>query len=182
MSEALVDTIRKEARDFAELRERFTKLQQEYRHLYADREELLDKYRRLEEAQIGGGSDKLANSITYCASFLTAACHGAAKEGGWWTDMITGEPLKRNFGELIALSHSELSEALEGFRKGLNDEHLPGFRNVEVELADTLIRVFDIAGGFKLRVAEAMAAKMQYNRERADHKPENRLKAGGKKF
>lgn len=38
----------------------------------------------------------------------------------WWTNLETGEyPIERNFGELIALVHSELSEALEGHRKNL---------------------------------------------------------------
>ena len=37
----------------------------------------------------------------------------------WWRDIETGEPLERNVGELIALAHSELSEALEAHRKNL---------------------------------------------------------------
>lgn len=35
----------------------------------------------------------------------------------WWQNVETGEPIKRNKGELIALMHSELSECLEGERK-----------------------------------------------------------------
>jgi NTP pyrophosphatase (non-canonical NTP hydrolase) len=80
------------------------------------------------------------------------------------------------------LTVSELGEAMEGHRKGLQDDHLPEFKMVEVELADTMIRICDLAGAKGYRLAEAMAAKMQYNAERADHKPENRLKAGGKKY
>ncbi len=111
-----------------------------------------------------------------------AASHGTALEGGWWHDPKTGERKDRNKGELIALMHSELSEALEGVRKDLKDEHLPEFKSVEVELADTLHRIFDFAGAFDLRLGEAFVAKMHYNAQRADHKPENRIKEGGKAF
>ncbi len=37
----------------------------------------------------------------------------------WWQDVNTGQPIKRNKGELLALIHSEISEALEGERKDL---------------------------------------------------------------
>ena len=50
----------------------------------------------------------------------------------WWRDPRTGEPIIRNFGELIALCHSELSEALEGHRKNLMDDKLPQRKMVEV--------------------------------------------------
>lgn len=68
--------------------------------------------------------------------------------------------------EKIALMHSELSEALEGIRKDKMDEHCPEFTSEEVELADALIRILDYAGGFKLRLGEAVLAKLAYNRSR----------------
>lgn len=100
----------------------------------------------------------------------------------WWTDLNTGAPLERNKGELIALMHSELSEALEGVRKNLQDEKLPHRKAEEVELADALIRIFDYAGAFDLDLDGAFWEKREYNAKRADHKPENRAKEGGKKF
>ncbi len=112
----------------------------------------------------------------------TSLCHKAAVDGGWWTDHATGQRKERNKGELIALIHSEISEALEGVRKDKMDDHLPHRKSVEVELADALIRIFDFAGAYDLDLGAAMIEKMDYNARRADHKPENRLKDGGKKF
>lgn len=66
----------------------------------------------------------------------------------------------------LALIHSETSEALEGIRKVLQDDHLPEFTMEECEMADVLIRVMDRAAGRKLRVAEAVIAKMAYNQKR----------------
>jgi NTP pyrophosphatase (non-canonical NTP hydrolase) len=82
----------------------------------------------------------------------------------------------------LALIHSEISEALEGFRKRLMDDHLPDRPMIEVELADALIRIMDLAGYLDLDIGGALVEKMEYNRNRADHKRENRNKVGGKKF
>jgi len=115
---------------------------------------------------------------------IVSASHGESVRAGWWTDLRTGSALDINskFGEKIALIHSEISEALEGHRKNLRDDHLPEFRSVEVELADAIIRIGDLAGAMKLRLGAALVAKMVYNRVRADHKPEARLALGGKAF
>lgn len=109
-------------------------------------------------------------------------CHELAVLGGWWNDPTTGEKKDRNKGELLCLIHSEVSEAMEGERKNLNDDHLPERKMAEVELADTVVRIGDYAAGFDHDVAEAMMLKMAYNVSRADHKPENRAKDGGKSF
>lgn len=113
---------------------------------------------------------------------LMNLCHQNAVKGGWWHDVKTGEPLQRNKGELLMLMVSEVSEAMEGERKNLMDDHLPHRKMAEVELADVLIREGDYAGGFGYDIAAAMIEKMVYNLKRADHKPENRAKEGGKAF
>lgn len=109
-----------------------------------------------------------------------AEVHAANKK--WWIDIDTGSPLSRNKGELLCLIHSEISECLEGVRKGLPDDHLPHRSMEEVELADALIRIFDYAAGYGLDLQGAYSDKMAYNATRADHKPENRKLPGGKKF
>ena len=120
-------------------------------------------------------------TATYCNS-LVALCHGLAIEGGWWNDPATGAQRDRNDGELIALMHSELSEALEALRKDLMDDHLPHRKGVECELADTIIRIMDYAGARDLDVAGALVEKLRYNSTRADHKASARTGQNGKRF
>lgn len=107
--------------------------------------------------------------------------HGTATAAGWYRDPKTGEPVKRNFGEVIALMHSELSEALEAHRKDLMDDKLPDRHGIEVEFADCLIRIFDTARALGLDLAGAVIEKNHYNGTRTDHSLAVRA-AGGKKY
>ena len=108
--------------------------------------------------------------------------HDSNLKAGWWTDLSTGGKKQRNVGELLMLCVSELAEAMEGHRKSKMDDHLPTRPMLEVELADTIIRIFDMAGGLGLDVAGAFVEKLQYNAKRADHKIEARQADGGKKY
>ena len=95
---------------------------------------------------------------------LIKEAHQTAVEHGWWEE-------ERNIGECLALMHSEISEALEEYRKGYGiglcyegKKHKPeGFT---IELADVLIRIFDLCGRHNLPLEEALQEKMAYNKTR----------------
>ncbi|MBI4695528.1 MAG: hypothetical protein HY749_16040 [Gammaproteobacteria bacterium] len=100
---------------------------------------------------------------------MSAQVRATAIEKGWWDK-------PRNDGEIIALMHSELSEALEGLRHGNPpDDHIPEFSAVEAEMADVIIRIMDFGKARGLRVGEAVLAKAAYNERRS-------YKHGGKAF
>lgn len=129
---------------------------------------------RLEVEKMAGGLES-----------TTLVCHGLAAKSGWWTDKKTGERLtvdQINVPEKLCLIHSEVSEAMEGHRKNLMDDKLPHRKMLEVELADALIRIHDLAGFLGLDLAGATIEKLAFNQQRPDHKMENRLKEGGKAF
>ena len=86
--------------------------------------------------------------------------HQNAVDHGWWE-----EP--REDGTLIALIMSEAAEALEALRKGNKpDEHCPQFSGAEVELADVVIRIMDMAEARGWDVAGAIVAKHEFNKTR----------------
>lgn len=122
------------------------------------------------------------------AQVLAQACHANSYNTGWWHN-LDGTPRtldpKTPEGKIaiawpIVLMISEIIEGAEGVRKGLKDDKLPHRDMFEVELADAVIRIFDTAGGLNMDLAGAIAEKLEYNRNREDHKPENRAKEGGK--
>ena len=65
--------------------------------------------------------------------------HKQNKSVGWW-DVV------RPFSTFACLFHSELSEAMEGDRKNLMDDHLPEYEMFWVEVADFAIRCMDWLG------------------------------------
>ena len=134
----------------------------------------------------------------HCGNYLMNLCHEASKDAGWWTHLPTGidlvelvncptDPVQELLAsalvaQKLCLSHSEISEAMEGHRKGLMDDKLPQRPMVEVELADAVIRICDLAGALGLDLGGAIAEKLAFNAQRADHKPEARMAEGGKAY
>lgn len=111
-------------------------------------------------------------------SYLQDVCYSSSLKAGWWDDH--GD--KYIIPTKLCLIHSEISEAMEGIRKDLMDDHLPHRKMGEVELADAIIRIMDLAGALNYDLENAIIEKMEYNLNRADHKLENRSAKGGKSF
>ena len=129
----------------------------------------------------------------YAIETLQRNIHQGNVDAGWWTDLDTLQSLAEEcristrFGkalvaEKLALIHSEVSEAMEGARKNLMDDKLPHRKMIEVELADAVIRILDLAGALQLDLAGAIQEKLAYNAVREDHKVENRKAEGGKSY
>lgn len=92
--------------------------------------------------------------------YIQAAYEIAESKG--WHD----EP--HETGTLLALIHSEVSEALEADRKGDTDNFIE-------ELADVCIRIFDLCGAKQLDLDKAILEKMEKNKART-------YKHGGKLY
>lgn len=124
------------------------------------------------------------------ATIINETCrllHDYNLDKGWWEYYFGGNGSKskdaaHEVGAKMALIHSEISEALEGFRRSENDSHIPTRPAVEVELADACIRIFDLAGRLGLDLGGAIVEKQLYNEIRADHMLEVRAGANGKLF
>lgn len=84
---------------------------------------------------------------------LIREAHVTAVDKGWWE---TPRPIL----ELICLMHCELSEAAEAYRNKEGDERI-----VE-ELADVLIRIFDLCGARNWDLEKAVLRKMEFNKTR----------------
>lgn len=94
------------------------------------------------------------------------AAHGLSRAKGWYDDE-TGD----SFTTKMLLVHSELSEVVEEFRngKGFNEVYYgPNGKpeGIPVEMADVLIRIFDLCEYFGIDIDSAIKIKHEYNKTR----------------
>lgn len=121
---------------------------------------------------------------------LAKYTHTTHKARGWWDredvkyeDLTNDQRLLLRAAKLL-MTHSEISEATEELRCGLNrmDPKLPTLRAFDVEIVDALIRLLDLAGEMKIDLDDIWAQKEAYNLWRPDHDREKRWLLGGKRF
>ena len=115
--------------------------------------------------------EKAAESLSILFEGLNAmgdVFHIISKQHGFWPldEHGNANVNQRNFGEMIALMHSELSEALEHHRKGTMDDHLPNHVGWHVELADALIRILETARAHQVPIGQIVYEKMMFNHRR----------------
>jgi len=114
--------------------------------------------------------DNSQNSDMVFCDMLRQLCKDACEDEarrGFHQDRALN--IKRHDASLLALVHSEVSEALEAMRVGDPpgpDKHTPEFNCLEAELADVVLRTMVLAHLKGVRLGEAMLAKMEYNRSR----------------
>ncbi len=112
---------------------------------------------------------------------LVCDVHNNAIAHGWYDE-------QRSFGDLIALCHTELSEAFEEYRNGYKADEVYGKgypetkmsvkvfeetytdrvkpEGVPFELADAIIRIFDMCGYYGIDIESAIRIKHKFNKTR----------------
>ena len=120
-----------------------------------------------------------SDTLRLVINCFAAEVHQNAIEHGWWEEGGAFE-VERNFGELIALCHAELSGALEQYRAGhdmketyYGDDDKP--EGIPSELADVILRILDMCAHYRIDIGGMLVEKSTFNKTRS-------YKHGGKKI
>lgn len=97
-------------------------------------------------AEIGHGLHEQPVDLENALRLFYADCHARNVKAGWWTDLSNDTPKKRSVGELFMLIVTELWEAYDAYVNGSQDDKLPEYPGIGVELGDVQIRVADFCG------------------------------------
>lgn len=89
---------------------------------------------------------------TQMNEFLNAKAQEIFANNKVWHYDEDGSLIEHNDGKRKMLIVSEIAEAMEGHRKNLMDDHLPQFKMLDVEMADTFIRTLDQATRDKITI------------------------------
>lgn len=112
--------------------------------------------------------DDIGPSLPVALLTIGAAIHENKLANGWTVTTEGSWSDENQIPADLALIHSEVSEALEAFRK---DDRA----NFAEELADVMIRVVGLAHGLGIDLGVEVVAKVEKNRARA-------FKHGGKRL
>lgn len=86
---------------------------------------------------------------------LAAQVHEDNVKKGFWP----GGVANRNVGELLALVHSEITEAYDAVLSNSNDDKLSDLPGFDVEIADAMIRLLDASAAYEVNLGESFTSR-----------------------
>lgn len=136
-------------------------------------QKIIEKLRKIGEELVANLEEDFDLKTSMTTQELIDESYRCAKEHGWWDTLPddADETYKELvFSQKLLLMHGEISEALEELRNhGLDPDKMiyKGEKDkpegIAVELADLLIRTYDLCGKYKVPLEEALRIKMGYN-------------------